>query len=416
MNTKLPGPLGALVLATLVLVTFGAGPAAAEICWDYTDLEQAKVPLKCVQMGDGVTPCTWNPGCNTDLDPSDCCMAVHDPSVTQTIGEMHLMWHTCLGNVGTSASPPPPNRGLRWMAFHRQFEWDFNVFREANGIGKVDSLDWCPSMVMPYGHFGANLLPGTHPLGCGTGPNRPGGVTCDFCSPFSPCLYLNGAGPAGCPSGSPTCSAGGVSFPYTSLDQFQNADEIATLLDASFHGNMHGDVAFADGGGYNADCSDPSCSTRDPMFWRLHKALDDVIRAWQNVQAVDVTLVIDRSGSMSAPSGTGVGTRLQNAVEAADMFGDLLEEGRSDGAVNRIGIVSYSTNAANAALNLPLQDVDATLRDAGGPSSPPSPRSPPAARPRSAAGWSAPSASSAPATAPPTFRRPAKTPARRCCS
>lgn len=363
-------PLLARRAALLALAAICTLPAAAEICWDYTDLELAQVPLKCVRMGDGVTPCTWSPACNTDSDPSDCCMAVHDPGATQTIGQMHLMWHTCLGNIGSTFTPPPPNRGLRWMAFHRQFEWDFNVYREGLGFPKIDSLDWCPDMVMPYGHFGANLPafgPGSHPDGCGQGDNRPNGKTCAFCEPFSPCLYLPGGGPAGCSPAGATCSSGGVTFPYSDLDDFPNADEIATILDATFHGNMHGAVAFADDGSYNMDCQDPTCSTRDPMFWRLHKALDDVIRAWQNVKAVDVTLVIDRSGSMSAASGTGVGTRLQNAVEAADMFGDLLEDGRSDGAVNRIGIVSYSTNAANAALNMPLQDVTPTLRDAGGP-------------------------------------------------
>ena len=73
------------------------------------------------------------------------------------------------------------------------------------------------------------------------------------------------------------------------------------------------------------------------------------MRAWQDVNAVDVMVVIDRSGSMSAPSGPACGTRLDNAVEAADMFADLLEEGRSDGQANHIGIVSYSSNAANAA-------------------------------------------------------------------
>ena len=357
--------LGAAALAVLLL----AAPASAEVCWAYTDLQPAKVPLKCVQMGNPAVPCSWSPTCNTDLDPSDCCMAVHDPTaVGQTVGEMHVLWHQCLGNVGTSASPPPPNRGLRWFAFHRQFEWDFNEYRESLGLGKIDSLEWCPGMNMPYGHFGAGLLPGVHPLGCGTGINRPDNVACDGCNTFRPCLYLNGAGPVACPApATPVCTVGTVTFPYTSLDQFQNADEIGTMLDVMFHGQMHGDVAAADGGGYNADCASPNCSPRDPMFWRLHKALDDVMRAWQTVKAVDVTLVIDRSGSMSAASGTGVGTRLQNAVEAADMFADLLEEGRSDGATNRIGIVSYSSNASNATLNLPLQDVTPTLRDAGGP-------------------------------------------------
>ncbi|HEX2253321.1 MAG TPA: vWA domain-containing protein [Thermoanaerobaculia bacterium] len=350
-----------LLVASLLFVL----PAAAEVCWDYTDFENALVPLKCVQMGDMTTPCTWNPTCNTDLDPSDCCVAAHDPLATQTIGEMHVKWHQCMGNVGTAATPPPPNRGLRWYAFHRQFESDFNVYREGLGFGKIDSLEWCPGMNMPYGHFGANQV--GHPLGCGTGINRPNNVTCDGCEAFRQCLYVAGAGPISCPSAPASgCSAGGVTFPYTQLEDFQNVDEIATLLDAYFHGNMHGAVADADGGGYNTDCASPNCSTRDAMFWRLHKSLDDVVRAWQDMQAVDVTLVVDRSGSMSAPSGTGSGTRLENAVEAAEMFGDLLEDGRSDGGVNRIGIVSYSTNASNAALNLPLQDVDPTLLDPAG--------------------------------------------------
>jgi len=339
-------------------------PGVAEICWDYTDLQNAKVPLKCVEIGDPTAPCSWNGFCNTDSDPSDCCMAVHDPMATQTIGEMHVAWHDCLGSVGTPASPPPPNRGLRWFGFHRQLEWDFNEYRETMGLGKIDSLEWCPDMNMPYGHFGAGL--GSHPLGCGSGMNRPNDVDCDGCIAFDACLYLPGGGPAGC-TASTGCSAGGVTFPYATLNEFENSDEVATLLDNLFHGQMHGAVANADGGGYNTDCINPNCSTRDGMFWRLHKALDDVVRAWQDVNAVDVTLVVDRSGSMSGSSGTGVGSRLDNALEAADMFADLMEEGRSDGAVNRLGIVSYSNDASNAALNMPLQDVDATLRDAGGP-------------------------------------------------
>lgn len=351
----------------IVAFVFAALPVGAEVCWDYTDFELANVPIRCVEMGDLTTPCSWNPSCNVDLDPSDCCTAIADPGGSQTIGEMHVAWHDCLGNVGTAASPPPPNRGLRWYAFHRQFESDFNVFREGLGLTKIDSLEWCPGMVMPYGHFGAGLMPGAHPLGCGTGANRPGGVTCDTCVAFDQCLYVGGAGPASCPGApEPGCSEGGVTFPYTELSDFQNVDEVATLLDVFFHGQMHGAVSVADGGGYNSDCANPNCSPRDAMFWRLHKALDDVVRAWQDLQAVDVTLVIDRSGSMAAGSGTGVGTRLDNAIEAADMFADLLEEGRTDGAVNRIGIVSYSSNASNAALNLPLQDVDANLRDPAG--------------------------------------------------
>ncbi|MEM9555216.1 MAG: vWA domain-containing protein [Acidobacteriota bacterium] len=370
---RLGGTLPHTVALTLGLVLWlvAASPGTAEICWAYTDNVNAKVPLKCVQMGDPTLPCSWSTGgetCNTDFNPSDCCMAVHDPGATQTIGEMHVAWHDCLGNVGTAASPPPPNRGLRWYAFHRQLEWDFNEYREGVALPKLESLEWCPGMNMPHGHFGAGIV--GHPLGCGTGTNRPDNVNCTTCVPFVKCLYLDGAGGATCSAPpTPTCSTGvgGVTFPYTQLTDFPNVDEVATLLDDYFHGQMHGAVAFADGSGYTNDCQNPNCSTRDGMFWRLHKALDDVVRAWQEQNAVDVTLVIDRSGSMGAASGTGVGTRLENAVEAADMFADLLEEGRTDGQTNRLGIVSYSSNASNPALNMPLTNVDATLRDPGGP-------------------------------------------------
>ena len=315
------------------------------------------------------TSCTWSPACNTDLDPSDCCVSTADPSVTQTIGAMHNKWHQCLGNIGTSFSPPPPGRGQRWAAFHRQLERDFNEYREPTWP-KIDSLEWCPGMNMPYGHFGGGLSFGDHPYDCGIGLNRPNDVSCVNCTAFSQCLFLTVGGVPGGPvncSATAGCSAGGVSFPYTSLDQFTSIDEISTLLDAYFHSDMHIAVAFADGSGYVADASDPRCSTRDAMFWRLHKALDDVVRAWQDDKAVDVTLVIDRSGSMGAASGTGVGTRLDNAKEAVDMFADLLEDGRSDGGTNRLGIISYSSTASNAAMNMALTDVDATLRDLGGP-------------------------------------------------
>jgi hypothetical protein len=126
---------------------------------------------------------------------------------------------------------------------------------------------------------------------------------------------------------------------------------------------MHGAVGFADGGGYVDDVTTPSCSPRDPMFWRLHKALDDVVRAWQDSKAVDVILVIDRSGSMSGLDSSGT-TKLEAALNAADNFADLLEQSRSDGQTNRIGIVSYSSSST---LQMPLTIADSSLRSPGGP-------------------------------------------------
>ena len=153
------------------------------------------------------------------------------------------------------------------------------------------------------------------------------------------------------------------SFPYASLDQFKNVEEVTKILDAEFHGLMHQAVADADNPGfYNQDNAGANCSPRDGMFWRLHKALDDVVRAWQDVKAVDVVVVIDRSGSMSDPDSSG-STKLQAALAAVDNFAGLLDTNRTDGQVNRIGLVSFSDSATS---DLGMTVADPTLRAAGG--------------------------------------------------
>ena len=375
-------PATALALGLSCLA--GPGDATAELCWEYSDGtfgNRALTPISCVQQGDGVTPCSWNGNCHEDGDPSDCCTTV-PAAAPQTVLKMHELWHQCFGNTGDSDGNNPPGRGQRWYAFHRQFEVDFNTWRQCTAgppdcapftLPKVESLDWCPNMVLPYGHHGAGLSPGDHPDNCGIGPNRPAGVTCTQCEAFPHCLFVGGGGPIACPGApSSVCQGNGVSFPCPGptcrekLEDFQNVEEVTTILDDYFHGAMHGAIGFADGGTYNTDIDTSTCSARDPMFWRLHKALDDVVRAWQDVKAADVMVVLDRSGSMTGgvPSG---GTKIDEAKDSAEMFADLLQIGRSDGQKNRIGIVSYSNNAASTPLNLPLTDADATLLNPGGP-------------------------------------------------
>jgi hypothetical protein len=169
-----------------------------------------------------------------------------------------------------------------------------------------------------------------------------------------------------------------VTFSYTALDQFKNVDEVAKILDSFFHADMHVATGQADrtpaqqcdlfGSGndtgcYNLDTLTPTCAPRDPMFWRLHKAIDDVVRAWQNEKATDVVLVIDRSGSMSEPD-VGSGTpKLTAALNAVENFGDMMDTARTDGQVNRIGVVSYSDNAT---IDLNMTNVDTHLLDPGG--------------------------------------------------
>ena len=363
----------------LLLLMMPAG-ARAQTCWIYVDGEQALAPIACREQGDLTQSCSWDGDCHEDGDPSDCCTSIPAAS-PQTILTMHTNWHNCFGNIGDSDGDNPAGRGQRWYAFHRQFELDFNLWRADLGIDPIESLEWCPGMIMPIGHFGGGAPPGSS---CGVGPNRPNNTPCNCCQALAPCLFRAGGGPVACAPGAQpdpdVCATtpatacgtqGGLSYPYTTLEQFPNMDEVSNLLDDLFHGVMHGAVGFADGGGWVDDTSDPSCSPRDPMFWRLHKALDDVVRAWQDAKPVDVVVVLDRSGSMTDPDAGG-GTKFQAALQALDMFADLLETCASDPAspsacdlqANRIGIVSYANSAT---LDLPLTVADENLRAPGGP-------------------------------------------------
>ena len=380
------GRLVSLVLGGLVL--FAVSKAGAQTCFDYSDscskpgwvlpsphpqCRNALVPITGVQQGNLGLSCSWDGDCHEDGDPSDCCTTVVSSSPQANL-EMHTLWHRTFGNVGDSDGNNPPGRGQRWYGFHRQFEFDFNLWRDEIGFSPIESLEWCPNMNLPIGHLSGGWAPGAHPMldqfgmpaNCGVGPNRPYNTTCNTCIAFPQCLFLPGGGPTACPTAPDlTCQTPAGSLPFTapSLDLFPNVEQVSTVLDHYFHGVMHSAVGFADGGGYVNDVTNPNCSPRDPMFWRLHKALDDVVRAWQDSKAVDVMLVIDRSGSMGGLDSSGI-PKLEAALDAVDNFADLLEHTRSDGQQNRIGVVSYSNGAT---LHMPLTVADANLRNPGGP-------------------------------------------------
>lgn len=93
------------------------------------------------------------------------------------------------------------------------------------------------------------------------------------------------------------------------------------------------------------------------MFWRAHKALDDVHAAWQQLQAADVMIVFDRSGSMTQPAEAGsTVSKLNAAKSAAEMFADLLEDGQG----HNLGLVSFATTATDPP-DLGLTSVDGVL-------------------------------------------------------
>jgi len=333
----------------------------AQTCFIYSDTVNAKVPILCVNKGTLLPPCG---------SPTDCTSVL--AGAPQTILAMHTAWHNCFGNtLSDFFGVQPPGRGQRWYAFHRQFENDFNIWR-APFYAKIESHNWCPNMVLTEGHPSAmpGGIPG-HPAGCGDGNTRPANRTCLYCEAFPSCLFFSGAGPncgPGVTGNDAFCTVGGAT--YTALEQFPNVDTVAEVLDGYFHGNMHFAVGQANDDlsdevslAYVNDVGNPNCSPRDPMFWRLHKALDDVVRAWQDHTATDIILVLDKSGSMGEPDSGGM-TKLEAAVQSARMFADILDNNRADGQVNRIGIVTFSSTAT---LNLPLTDAGPALLNPGGP-------------------------------------------------
>ena len=256
-------------LATVTLSLVVHRQARAEHCWDYVDgvnpvtgqvvfpgFEFTKAPMQCVQQGDQNSGpnCSWFPGQSPDCTVGGtCCTSIPEPGAQQSILSMHSEWHQCFGNTG--GPTPFPGRSARWLAFHRQFDFDFDLMRDGfsscgpgkcvinAGVGTcnnghrepcttddqcsahrgcfIEALDWRQNMVFPYGSFGAdyprqgscNTTTGrcaenntrtcttnadcvyTHPTSCGTGPIRPDNLVCTGCRPLPACLYNAGAGP-----------------------------------------------------------------------------------------------------------------------------------------------------------------------------------------------------------------------------
>jgi hypothetical protein len=352
-----PGRSARVALGLIAFLGLAAG-SQAQTCWVYTDTELAPAPIKCVSKADLVSNCSYG---NINA-PTDCTTV--PAAAPQTIREMHKIWHDCFGAVGGPV--PPAGRSQRWYAFHRQFELDFNRWRRDLGIDPIEQVDWCPGVLLEVATEdvgGGN--PPDNANGCGGGFQRPANTPCTTCEAFPQCFFVTNGGPMNCAASSGCKNDDGtVNFPgFNSIDDFQNVDDVAKLLDAQFHGNMHGAVSFGDGLlAYNNDCNSSNCSPRDPMFWRLHHALDDIVRAWQDQKAVDVVVIVDRSGSMSDLDSSGV-TKLDAALAALDNFADLLEDGRADNVKNRIGVVSYSDTATT---NLIMTEVTPALRTPGG--------------------------------------------------
>src|SRR5215471_14328783 len=143
---RLTSPIVLSLLRGLLRLTAflfaAAGLAYAQTCWVYTDSQLAPAPMKCVQKNNLTQSCTCNPNFNTTQSCQNDCTAIPAPAGSQTIRQLHEAWHDCFGPVGGSA--PFPGRGERWYAFHRQFNYDFDIWRrDVMNLFLVESLEWC---------------------------------------------------------------------------------------------------------------------------------------------------------------------------------------------------------------------------------------------------------------------------------
>jgi hypothetical protein len=145
------------------------------------------------------------------------------------------------------------------------------------------------------------------------------------------------------------------------LNDFSSLGEVGWNLEQDWHTSYHRGVRVLGCGDIGTFIHTP----RDPAFWMAHKKLDEVARDWQSLQATDVVLVIDRSGSMAST--------INDAREAARTFADLVLDVRLTTAVSpvpaaeqhRIGLVSFAFDATNDMDPLGLTSADGIVTENG---------------------------------------------------
>lgn len=333
--------------------------ALGQLCFDYVENEPAHFPSTwlcgaiCVGGSRDKLPtagaeCLTGSGCaggssmNVLYDGSD-------PSVlsNQKVIDEHRNWHCQHGPGGMTGT----GSGKRFIAFHKQYILDYDLWRQfpdqrswgGTGPGQVNKgqfsviLAWDVNNVTNPASTDYNPMPIGHSA-CLHGSNRSSGVPCPSCQPLG--LQFRDS------------TVGGTLNNYTSADQL--GQDLGAWHLVAYH------CAVAATGCQDAGPS--STTPRDPMFWRAHKLLDDVHSSWQKLQAADVVIVLDRSGSMSG-SHAGGGTKLQAAKDAIRTFVALFPSGQS----NFVGLVSYSSIASDASLNMDLMSAPGVLGDVANP-------------------------------------------------
>jgi len=334
-----------VMLALIVLLAAPVAPAVAEWCWMYADDEPAMNPQEWECGSPPITP-------EAAADPTNLNL--------QRILDEHMNWH-CTNTASN------PGYGEQFLVYHKQEIYAFDQFREGMGLEHIEI--WDPNTFdpgpdynpMPWGIpgcDGSEVVDGECPdWNEGVPPERAGGWGMGEC--------IDGTGRSGdgvdestfvpCAS----CMLLPEAYRWPDLGTIASADILGSGLDSGFHGGFHGGIRNS----YDADdnrCKDSwptSTAPRDSMFWRAHKALDEVHHEWLSYQPADVVVLLDRSGSMNGladPTDTSSGTKMDAAKSAASFFSDVIE----NDVGHTVGVLTFSTNPS-AAAELPLAEADA---------------------------------------------------------
>lgn len=324
-----------LLVPVCVVVVISVSVGLAHKCWEYSEvvLDPAKVDPWVVG-----SPCTI--ACSGAVDDG---LHAAGSTAGQIVQHYHRNWHCahCIPAFGIADTLA--NRrayGLAFMAFHRQLILDFDIYRLATSSwGRLQPWDPAPGATIP-GNFEDDT-----PFGftfCGSsGGSRAASAICSTCTALPAQFIGNTLGNFE--------TLGDVGY---SLELLRNASDV---LIATWHGDFHNGVAAA---GTCQDIADPLYATRDPAFWMAHKKLDEVTRDWQRLKAVDLVIVIDRSGSMDdncsspTPPPAESPCKINDAKAAATLLANLVQDVRMEGGMvaaqqHRIGLVSFSNTATD---------------------------------------------------------------------
>jgi hypothetical protein len=202
-------------------------------------------------------------GNTSDTQPEDFYVLSNHPMKNSTrVLQEHAAWH----NEYHFRSPSYNDKGDSFLQFHKIYLAHFDTFRNVFGYPPIKA--WDPGTPLPSGsdidHDARSInsyisqgLPSwfmAHPSGNGPVERKP--------TPDLPCE---------------TADAPSVSWSDKTQDSLNDFEPDKELLGCALTGPYHNSRHVAVGGrGEGGDMSVADRAPRDPIFWRLHKFIDDV--------------------------------------------------------------------------------------------------------------------------------------------